>query len=327
MNESMTQALAPYFALMNGNAAAQVYRGAVQCGVLPTLCQASLSQSELALRLQLNPLSLELLLKTLQSLGLAIKIDDKFEATMLTKLLLGSDYRSLGDQYWAHFTEFLKSGEPMAAMDDMATSEAHYAKQAQSLGWMLSLSAREWATKVVATLGNPPLKILDLAAGAAVWSLSLASANSNSHVTVVDWPAVVTIASQTAQQFGLTHRFSAIAGNLFEVALDSQAYDVVVLANIIHLQSDPQVKATFELARRAVKPTGHVAVIDVYDRGAESTSATRLYELGLALRTRQGRIRTIDSVSQHLQESGFSQVTEIALESPPGVVAALLGSN
>ena len=100
------------------------------------------------------PASFKVLVKELQSLGLAVeaitqggdvlqfgKDEDKTRAPRLGMGLLSGSYRELGDQYWAHLPSFLKTGQPWIKMDDAHQSEAHYRSQAAALAWMLAPAA------------------------------------------------------------------------------------------------------------------------------------------------------------------------------------------
>ena len=61
------------------------------------------------------------------------------------------------------------------------------------------------------------MRVLDLAAGSGVWGIAQAQGSEQVSVTAVDWPDVIPITRKTVGNFGLTERFSFIAGDLMQV--------------------------------------------------------------------------------------------------------------
>src|SRR5688500_4111169 len=120
------QLLSAYFQLMNMSGAAHAYRAAIQAGLLEQLIGGPKTADELAQACSIAPRPTTLLLETLIPLGLLKRDGSQYRATALAYVLLSSSYKNLGDEYWSHLPELLRTGQPLVKMDQAAQSEAHY---------------------------------------------------------------------------------------------------------------------------------------------------------------------------------------------------------
>jgi len=320
--------LVGYFRLMNVNGAAHVYREAGRAGIFRELNAGRKTAAELAKACGTAPRPTQLVLDALVPLGVVANVDadadgHAYELSPLGQMLLGGSYRNLGDEYWSHLPSFLASGEPTVKMDDVAHSESHYQAQAAILGWMLSPAA-EAAARVLRDTLPSGAAILDIGAGSAVWSLTLAKESSDATVTAIDWKAVLEVAIETAQELGLSNRLNTIAGNYHEVAFPAASFDLAILANVTHLESPDGNRRLIAKARQALKPRGRIAIIDVFPGQSQGDLNRMLYTLGLALRTERGRVYSAEELAALLGESGFVAPQLLPLEVPPFVLGMLL---
>ncbi|HUE74235.1 MAG TPA: class I SAM-dependent methyltransferase [Pirellulaceae bacterium] len=314
--------LAAYFQLMNFNGAAHVYREAVRSGLLPALLGGAKSAAELAEECGTATKPTPLLLDVLVALGLAEKEGAQFRGTMLAFMLLSGSYKNLGDEYWSHLPELLRTGEPLVKMDEPGTSEAHYQSQAAALGWMLKAAAERAAALLAADL-PPQSAILDVGAGSAIWSLTLARQKPDASVTAIDWPAVLAVADENAKAFGLQDRFTTIAGNYHEVPWPVGRFDLVILGNVTHLETTDGNLSLFRSARTALKPNGRLAIFDVFPGQPQGDLNRALYVLGLSLRTARGHVYSACELQPLLREAGFGESQLTPLDAHPYIVGML----
>jgi hypothetical protein len=264
-----------------------------------------------------------LLLDALAALGVVERVESRFALTTLAQMLLSGSYRNLGDEYWAHLPSLLKTDQPLVKMDVASQSEAFYQSQAAVLGWMLTPAA-ECAARVLRDIGLPKdPAILDVGAGSAIWSLTLARETPGATVTAVDWPAVLEVAAETATNFGLADRLTTIAGNYHEVPWPADAFDLVFLANITHLETPAGNRALFAKAKAALKLGGRIAIVDVFAGHPRGDLNRTLYTLGLALRTEHGHVYSVEAFAPLLVEAGFHAPRLYPLEVPPYAVGLL----
>lgn len=324
MNGPDLNTLATYFRLMNINGAAQVYHAALQAGVLSALESESLSSQQVALACKLQERPVELLLEALRAMNVVETSGGDYKLTDVTRMLLYSEYRELGNKYWHYLPDYLETGDPLRKMDDVAKSEEYYQSQAAMLGWMLSHAAEAAASALQAGLARKDLRILDVGAGSAVWSLSFARRDSASHVTAVDWPAVLEVAKETAQSIGMSGRLTTIGGNFHEVELPADAFDVAFLANVSHLQTAQENSSLFAKIHRSLTAGGEVVLIDAFPGASEGNIPFALYHLGLALRTENGKVYSVDELQALLQSQHFEAGTATPLDVPPFMVGMLV---
>lgn len=80
---------------------------------------------------------------------------------------------------------------------------------------------------------NEPLRVLDIAAGHGMFGISIAARHPSAEIVALDWPAVLDVALENADRFGVSDRFTAMPGNAFDQAFGT-GYDVVLLTNFLH---------------------------------------------------------------------------------------------
>jgi SAM-dependent methyltransferase len=312
-----------YFRLMGYNGAAHVYRVANSAGIVRELLASRLTAAELAHRCNLQVRPTQLLLESLAAIGVVTLADDKFALSALGQMLVGGSYRQLGDEYWAHLPAFLASGKPIVKMDDSAQSEAHYQSQAAILGWMLTPAA-QCAAAILRGMLPRNAAILDLGAGSAVWSLMLAKEVDGATVTAVDWPAVLEVAKETAEQLRLADRLATIAGNYHEVELPHECFDLAILANVTHLETPEGNRDLLTKAHAALKLGGRISIVDVFPGQPQGDLNRTLYTLGLALRTEQGKVYSAEELGEILTAVGFAPPQVMPLDVPPNVLGILV---
>lgn len=322
---SAAELLPAYFRLMNANGAAHVYREAVRCGMLAALAAGGKTAEQVARACETMMRPTALMLQALVSLGLVRECDHTYYVTSLAELLLAGSYRNLGDEYWGHLPTLLRTGQPLVRMDDVSQSETHYQSQAAILGWMLAPAA-QCAAQFLADSLPAKAKILDLGAGSAVWSLTLAKHVTDANVTAVDWPAVLEVAAETARDLGLSDHLKTIAGDFHATPLPEGQFHLAIIANVSHLLTPEGNVALLEKARRALLPDGRVAVIDVFPGQPEGDLNRALYELGLALRTERGHVYSFAELEPVFQAAGFHEPQLLPLPVPPFAVGMLLAA-
>ncbi len=320
--DEATRLRADYFRLMNANGAAHAYREAVRSGILDALAKAPASPAEVARACGTAERPTALLLDVLRAVGCLAVEGERYAVTPLASLLLAGGYRDLGDVYGAHLPALLSTDAPLFAMDEKAKSEGFYRAQAAGLAWMLAPAA-ERAAHLLGE-GRNGLAVLDLGAGGASWSLALAARDAAATVTAVDWPAVLEVARASARTRGLEARFTAIPGDLHAVEIPSGRFDLAIVANVTHLETPEGNRDLLRRARAALRPGGRVAVIDVFPGNPAGDVNRTLYALGLALRTRQGRVYGQEEMEAILRDAGFGPARLLPLDVPPFAVAALV---
>lgn len=150
--------------------------------------------------------------------------------------------------------------------------------------------------------------VLDLGAGSAVWSLALAEQRPPVRVTAVDREKVLAdVTEQFLQSHGVREQYELRPGNYHEVALQSEAYDLVYLGHLLHADG-------WELSRRllarsyaALRPAGLVAIAEIVASKPRSKDyASNVFDLNMLMLTENGQVFTAAELVGLAEEAGFA---------------------
>lgn len=253
-----------------------------------------------------------LLLAALAGLGLVESTgDESYRATVPDLVGLVS----LISQ-WQSLDEVLRQGRPAVAGDSPAGAETHYGDVVRYLGVMFAPAAELAADH----LAGPDLRILDLGAGAAPWSLAIARRDPKCRVKAVDLPAVLPATRGAVAAAGLEPQFDYLAGDLFAVDWDRPAYDLAILGNLCHLFDESTNRRLLARASEALRPGGKLAILDVLpNEGMEGPLPVVLYALGLLMRTASGRAYPFSTYVGWLREAGYESIERFDLSAAPPI--------
>lgn len=315
-------ALNTYFNLMTMNGGAYVFNTVTKMQLLkPLLVQEKVTANSVATERGIKEETIVLLYDVLCSLDLLVKEGDHYSLGSVFKMLRGN-YENLSSDYWEHLPHYIIEGVPYKKMDQVEESEEVYQNEVKSLGLMMDPSAHLLAKSV----SGPCHHILDLGAGSGVWSSHFLQQNLESRVTCVDWPKVLKVAEERAKIFDISSRVSSIEGNYHEVEYGKN-YDLAILGNVVHLETDDNLKLLFSKAYESLVDGGRILIVDCYGEDSRGELARSLYKLGLSLRTVEGRVPTVESLKALLSEAQFKTVEYIPLNVTPFTMGAYLATK
>lgn len=326
MSQAQLKALEAYLRIMNINGAAQVFRAAADLGVFDALSAGQLTAAGVATACEAKAGPVELLLDSLCAVGVLERYGDDFALAPVMRLLPGEE-RDLGDRYWQHLPQFLRDGEPLANPALAAHDSSHYRAKSIANQWMMTPAALSIVKALEIGTTRKGLRILDLGAGSGVWSLTVAYSDVDARVTAVDWPSALAAAEATAAGIGLGDRFETIAGDYRTVPLPNVEFDLAIIANLTHLESAADTETLFRRVFAALKPSGEVAVVDVFPGQTAGDMHRTLFALGLAMRTEAGRILPPDEMQSLLDKAGFDKPTFAHLPVPPYTLGLLVAKK
>jgi ubiquinone/menaquinone biosynthesis C-methylase UbiE len=215
---------------------------------------------------------------------------------------------------WASLQPVLRGRPRPANAATIAGAESLYPSLVSQIGALFRPSAEQAA----ALLAQPRLRVLDIGAGAAPWSLALATREPSSTVIAVDLPAVMRSTRTAVRRAGLEDRYEFVEGSAFDVDWgEPRSYDLALIANICHLFGE---NANLQLLRRvadALRPAGRVAIVDLLPtEHGDGPRPAVLYALGLVLRTSSGRIYPYSTFRRWLGQAGFEDPSRNDLPGP-----------
>lgn len=103
--------------------------------------------------------------------------------------------------------------------------------------------------------------LLDVGGGFGHYARVLCEAHPGLSATVVDLPEVVQLGHEAAVEHGLDQRVTFIGGDYHEVDLQGP-YELVLIANVLHLESEARAAALIQRGADVVADGGRLAVLD-----------------------------------------------------------------
>ncbi len=173
----------------------------------------------------------------------------------------------------------------------------------------LSRPGSEFIAALLHAEEGKPWKVLDIAAGHGMYGITIAMKNPKAEIVALDWPAVLQVAKENAQKFGVADRYSLRGGSAFETDMGS-GYDYVLLTNIFHHFDMPTCEKLMKRVHAALKPGGRAITLEFVpneDRVTPPTAAA--FSLIMLANTDSGDAYTFSEYEKMFRNSGFAKST------------------
>ena len=268
MSTAQQKTLEDFIHLQNRNALSHSIRAAVELGVIRALREGQKTAEQLSSELEVDPKALTRLMDVLTTSELIEKYGENYALSMLATLI-PDQFFDFGDQHWRHLATHVKTGVPLPAQKGIATTDFDYCLNKASEEWTLTPTALSAAQ--VLDLGNSRrgLKILEIGCGSAVFGATLAHADSESVVSLLDDELGLERARKTVENIGLEQQFNYIEadprGNLTDVPeLSDQMFDLVLMVGQIHQRSPQECQELFAQLHSVIKPDCELVLVDIF---------------------------------------------------------------
>jgi ubiquinone/menaquinone biosynthesis C-methylase UbiE len=173
----------------------------------------------------------------------------------------------------------------------------------------LTKASSEFIAGLLRAAEGQPTKVLDIAAGHGMYGITVARNNPKAEIVALDWPAVLQVAWENAQKFGVADRFNVREGSAFETELGS-GYDYVLLTNIFHHFDMPTCEKLMRRVHAALKPGGKAITLEFVpneDRVTPPTAAA--FSLIMLANTDSGDAYTLAEYEKMFRNAGFAKTT------------------
>lgn len=152
-------------------------------------------------------------------------------------------------------------------------------------------------------------RVLDIAAGHGMYGIIIAKKNPNAQIVAVDWPAVLAVARENAQNSGVLDRYTTRPGSAFEADLGS-GYDFVLLTNIFHHFDQPTCEKLMRRVYVALKPDGKAITLEfVPNEDRVTPPAAAAFSLNMLVGTEAGDAYTLAEYDAMFRKAGFGEST------------------
>lgn len=222
---------------------------------------------------------------------------------------------------FSQFADCVRKGGTVSSIGDNSKPVDHrWVSFAKAMGSMAAPVAGA-LSQMVSANPSPEIKVLDIAAGHGMYGITVAKNNPNVHVTAVDWPAVLEVAKENAQKFGVADRYSVRPGSAFDADLGF-GYDYVFITNFLHHFDIPTNEKLLRRFHAALKPGGKAVTVDFIpneDRVTPPMAAA--FSMVMLINTDAGEAFTFAEYEAMHRNAGFKNTV---LQAPPDLPQRLV---
>ncbi len=270
----------------------QAVRVLRECGILQLLHEnkSGMNINELSKKLSMTHYAVTVLLESGFSAGVVAKNDELFSLTKIGYFLLKDPMTRINMDY-NHYVNYVglydldkavESGEPeglkvFGAWETIypgLTSLPEDAKNAWfAFDHFYSDSAFGAALKIME--GNHPKRLLDIGGNTGRFSRLCAQALHECHVTIVDLPQQLAVASAENEEAGLSHRIDTHAADMLKMDTQLPAgYDAAWMSQFLDCFGEEDIVQILSKIERSLEKNGKVYILEpMWDRQKYETSA------------------------------------------------------
>jgi ubiquinone/menaquinone biosynthesis C-methylase UbiE len=304
--------------------ALEAIKAAVQLDVCSTIKAGKSTAEEIASSLKTSLRGTEALLDALVGMEILDKQNGRYKLNDMSSLYLlpdsplfmGSFICSTEQMHsgWASLTDAVKTGKPCRQVNQDAEAEKFFPKLAAGIFPLNYANAQNLADKLEINKLPQGAKVLDVAAGSAVWSIPMAACNKGVKVDVLDFPAVLEVTKDFTTRFKVAEQYTQIAGNWRDVKISPEHYDVVILGHILHSEGKELSIRLIAECYKALKPGGRLVIAEFMPND-ERTAPIQplLFAINMFLATETGCVFSENELKTILSEQGFKDAERLEL--------------
>lgn len=289
---------------------ARAIMAATHLGVFEALRNREGTASEIASYCGTDPRATQALLKALCGLRyLAVK-GASFRLTRRSRRwLLRESPRTIADAIplrycqwrWAEHTEtFLRTGRPLDIQEKM-TSEDWVVYQRAMRASAAGMS--EMVLRCMPLL-TAPTAMLEVGTATGLYSVLFSKRYATLKGVVLGNTRSVQSATQLIREENLSDRIECRTGTILDAGLEHEAFDLVVVGNVIHHFDAPVARQAFLRFRDALKPNGLLVIIDNFKIERRTFGYADLLSFGFAMLSGSS-VYSANDVAALQQEVGF----------------------
>jgi SAM-dependent methyltransferase len=226
---------------------------------------------------------------------------------------------------WNQLPDFVQNGKMVKRIMDVLGTDPERMEN-------FTDSMHEKAIKATEMLANElPLEdarsMLDIGGGPGTYALEWAKKHPDLKATVMDIPPVLEITKKYIKKYGLEDQVITRPGDIGKDSF-GEGYDLVLLANILHMYDADWAQTTLKKAIAALKPGGRVVVHGFCtDEALTGPLEDVIFSLNIGLLTEGGNAHPVAEEIRWLEENGIQKIRHFRVTAiPTGVVTGLKAS-
>jgi 2-polyprenyl-3-methyl-5-hydroxy-6-metoxy-1,4-benzoquinol methylase len=306
------------FDTLNAYQRTQALKAGIDLEVFTAIGEGNSTAKEIAARCGAAERGIRILCDYLTIVGFLTKQDGKYGLTQDTAVFL--DKRS--PAYMGTVSDFMLSAHIKGNFDNLTESvrkggSAGEAKPlepehpawvvfARAMAPMMAMPA-ELLAQLVDPKKDKRLRVLDIAAGHGLYGIAFAKQNPQVEVVALDWPNVLELAKQNAEQAGVGDRYQIKPGSAFDVDYGTD-YDLVLLTNILHHFDAPTCEVMLRKVHGALKDGGRAVTLEFIPNEDRITPPQpAMFSMQMLGGTPAGDAYTFAELDQMFHHAGFSR--------------------
>jgi ubiquinone/menaquinone biosynthesis C-methylase UbiE len=217
-------------------------------------------------------------------------------------------------------TEIIRAGGPLPGKSYVDDDLPIWVDFARSMAPTMHSVAAE-AAKLIRV--DPGVKILDIAAGHGLFGIATAKQNPGATIVALDFPSVLAVASENAERFGISDRYTLLAGNALEVPFGTN-FGAVLVPNLLHHWDRQTIHVLLKKVYAALAQGGRIVVVEFApndDRVSPPIPAS--FVMNMLVNTAGGNAYTVSENLETLRSAGFVSCEAHPL--PPTPQTAIVG--
>ena len=218
---------------------------------------------------------------------------------------------------WLELGEIVQTGKPARAVNQETEGSEFFQAFVEDLFPVGYPSAQ-----ILASFFPDVRRVLDLAAGSAVWSIPFAQKEKTVRVTAVDWSGVLPATRRMTERMGVADQYEFVAGDLREAEFGS-GYDLATLGQILHSEGEARSRELLGKVFRALAPGGTIAIAEFLANDDRSgPPLAMLFAVNMLVNTDEGDTFTVPEIFEWLGEAGFVDPRTLEVPSPSPLILA-----
>jgi SAM-dependent methyltransferase len=164
--------------------------------------------------------------------------------------------------------------------------------------------------RLAQALGRPGLRVLDVGAGEAPWSIALAARDPDTRVTAVDLPGRIPVVAEAVRRAAVAAQFEVVGADAFDPAVQLDRHDVVIVANVCHLFDERENRDLLGRAVTWLRPDGVLAMVDqVLEEDPDWDRWSALYAIGVLHHAPGGELYPVSTYHRWFTDLGLTAVS------------------
>jgi len=318
---------------MNAYQRTAALKAAVELDVFTAIASGNHTPDEIAQATKASVRGIRILCDYLVIIGFLSKDRDRYSLTPDSAMFLdrnspayfgGTIHFILNPRLLAPFldlTQIVRDGRTTLPEDGTVSHDNPiWVDFAKHMAPMVYPAAMEIAELVA---GEGAKRVLDIAAGHGLFGITIAQRNSEARITAIDWPNVLSVATENAKKTGVAARHSTIPGDAFEVDFRGP-YDLALVTNFFHHYEPKTCEKLMRKILAALAPGGRCITLDFVpneDRVSPPTPAS--FGMMMLGTTPEGDVYTFSEYETMFRNAGFaSSKLHVLTKSPEAVIVS-----